>query len=157
MAAAAEDDDDEWQTKEPPSVPLTPGSRPPPQEGEIEFDPPLGSVPDFTAGIPILTGASERWSKGGGSIRLINILKDGENVAALRVLIKTTMAMAGVPAVVMALTYLLLPTTLVANENRMIWAGVAGIAAVQCVVVGFLIHAFSEGVESDAVASKKKQ
>ena len=130
------------------SVPLEPGTRPAPIEGEIEFDPPLGSVPDFTASIPILQGAAERWRKHGGSIRLLNILKEGDNVKALRALIWTTMAMFGFPLFVMGAAYAGLPSTVIAEENRMIWAGVAAIAAVQVVIIGFLWHAFNESDDS---------
>ena len=38
-------------------------------------DPPLGSVPDFTLTHPVLRGVRERWIKGGGSQRLIGILR----------------------------------------------------------------------------------
>ena len=132
------------------TVPLEPGTRPAPPSDEIEFDPPLGSVPDFTAAIPILQGAKERWTKGGGIIRLIGILKEGDNVAALRTLIRTTMAMFGVPLFVMGAAYTLLPASVVSDENRMIWAGVAALVAVQAVIVGFLVHAFNEPCDDDA-------
>ena len=123
------------------------GSRPPPTEGEIEFNPPLGSVPEFTFGHPVLSGAAERWRKGGGSGKLISMLKDGENAKAFRVLIRTTMAMVGLPAAVMLLAHTVVLDriwTFGSAGDKMVWTGVAGICAVQLVVLGFLIHAFTE-------------
>ena len=137
------------------TVPLVPGSRPVPMEGEVEFNPPLGSVPEFTASIPILQNASARWATGGGSIRLLGMLRDGQNVNALRSLIVATAAMFIFPLIVMALAYALLP---VAPENRIVCAGLAAIGAVQIVIVGFLVHAFTEDTSlptTDANTSKK--
>lgn len=58
------------------------------------------------------------------------------------------MAMFGFPLFVMGAVYAGLPSTVVAEENRMIWAGVAAIAAVQVVIIGFLWHAFNESDDS---------
>ena len=41
----------------------------------LHSDPPLGSVPDFTFSHPVLRGMNERWRRGGGSTRLMAILK----------------------------------------------------------------------------------
>ena len=78
------------------------------------------------------------------------MLKDGENVHALRTLIRTTMAMFGVPLLVMAATYWLMPAAVVSDQNRMVCAGIAAICSVQLVIVGFLVHAFNEPTSMDA-------
>ena len=44
-------------------------------ESEITFDPPLGFVPDFTFKHPIFSGAAERWNRGGGSKRLLAMMR----------------------------------------------------------------------------------
>jgi hypothetical protein len=151
-----------------PPVPLEtkgPGSRPEPTEGEIEFNPPLGSVPEFTFSHPVLSGATERWRKGGGSGRLLGMLKEGSNRRAFLVLVRTTIAMVGVPALAMLLAhYVVLDriTTFHSPADKVVWTGAAGIAAVQLVIVGFLVHAFREGEdeeepEGSKVGSKKSQ
>ena len=93
-------------------------------------------------------------------MRLIGILKEGDNVAALRTLIRTTMAMFGVPLFVMGATHALLPASVCSDENRMVCAGVAALVAVQVVVVGFLVHAFNEPCDTasdgTADAAQKK-
>lgn len=125
-------------------------------------DPPLGGVPDFTASIPTLTSASERWSKGGGSLGLIKILKTGENAHALQTLIRTTGFMIGVPASVMLIAYMLVLDQLFVFKSagdKMLYAGIAGIVAVQIVIGGFIAYAFSDTNEADAdapAADKKR-
>ena len=71
----------------------------------VRSDPPLGSVPDFTASIPMLRGVGERWKKGGGSAALISILKDQGNRTAFKLLVRTTSAMFGLPLLVFFLAH----------------------------------------------------
>lgn len=107
------------------SVPLEPGTRPVVQD-EIEFNPPLGSVPDFTFSHPVLRGATDRWQKGGGGQRLVEMLKDGENIRSFHVLVRTTAAMFAVPMCVMAVTYLFVLDRVFVFSNpadKMLYAG----------------------------------
>lgn len=140
-----------------------PGKRPVASD-EIEFDPPLGGVSEFTLKHPVLSGATERWNRGGGMPGLITMLR--VNPDALRLLIKTTMAMAGVPFGVMMLSYHVVLDrlfTFQSNSDKMVWAGVAALCAVQCVIIGFLVTAFREDVDDTpdeaaaAPAQKKDQ
>jgi hypothetical protein len=124
--------------------------------GEIEFDPPLGPADGLSH--PVLRGATERWTKGGGSQRLLQLLKDGSNARSFRVLVCTTAAMVGVPAFVMAVAYSVVLDrffTFGSAADKMVYAGIAGICAVQAVVIGFLVYAFREE-EADAAASRPK-
>ena len=62
-------------------------------------------------------------------------------------LVKTTMWMLGAPTIAILLAYYVLldlifdfPT----RGDKMMAAGIVGMGAVQCVIIGFLIHAFNE-------------
>ena len=81
------------------------------------------------------------------------------NPEALRLLIKTTMAMAGIPFTAMMLSYHVVLDRLFTFQSagdKMLYAGVVAICAVQLVVIGFLIAAFREGDGEDG-AEKKEQ
>merc|ERR1712032_347355 len=126
-------------------------------DGEIEFDPPLGKMPPFTFMHPVLHGASERWKSGGGSKRLMEILKSSDvNMRSMRTLIKFTMLMGMVPMLTMFLCYkfvLELFFTFEYASDKMLYAGIAAIGSVQLVIVSFLITAFTE--PDDASETKK--
>ena len=141
-----------------------------------------GSDPEWTASIPIMADAAKRWKQGGGSLALIQMLRyiasrlhipqcmqsdrvgavrrAGANLSALRVLIRTTMLMFGVPAIVMILTYGVVLDQLFTFEKageKMVYAGIAGIVSVQFVVIGFLIYAFNEPTDEEPSAAEGKK
>ena len=81
--------------------------------------------------------------------------RDGSNLKAFNVLVRTTMAMVGVPALAMlSCHYVFLDMffTFRSPSDKMLWSGVAGIAAVQFVVVCFLWHAFTESTDEPVAA-----
>mmetsp|Transcript_21380 Transcript_21380/g.53325 ORF Transcript_21380/g.53325 Transcript_21380/m.53325 type:complete len:144 (+) Transcript_21380:51-482(+) len=127
---------------------------------EIEFDPPLGKVPNFTFSHPVLVGSVDRWRKNGGSTRLLQILKHGSNAKSFRVLVVVSAAMVAVPAVVMLASYAVLVDLLVrapSAADRMMYAGIAAMISVQVVVIAFLVYAFNERDEPDATRDDDKK
>lgn len=80
---------------------------------------------------------------------------------SFRTLVRFTIAMFAVPAVVMALVYALLPMWLgpsVARRDLVMYSGIAAIGSVQFVVAAYIVYAFNEP-EPDAAseaASKKR-
>ena len=78
----------------------------------------------------------------------------------LRVLIHTTIAMFGVPMLVMLLTYHVVIDQFLAWRSppeKMVYAGIAGVFAVQFVIIGFLLYAFSEPDDESASTENKKE
>jgi len=119
-----------------------------------------GEDTEWTAAIPMFSGAARRWKEGGGSAALLTLLKSGSNVTALRVLIRTTMAMVGVPALVMLIAYYIVLDqifTFGKPAEKMLYAGIAGICSVQFVIVGFLVFAFNEPQDEPVAATKKSE
>ena len=144
-------------SSEVPAVPLEPGERPKPLPGEAEFDPP-DPLGNFTFSHPVLSGAADRWRQGGGSARLLAMLKDGSNLQAFQVLVRTTVAMVCVPLLVMVVMHYVVLDQLASFRSaadKVVWTGVAGIAATQLVVVAFLIHAFRDEPPDEDAATKK--
>ncbi len=130
--------------------------------GAIEFDPPLGKMPPWSFRHPVLDGASERWRKGGGGERLLQILKHGENASTFSTFIVFSAAMFLVPAAVMLLAHTLVLDmffTFGSSGDKMMYSGIAGICSVQLVVICFLVFAFNEKVEPEegAAADAKKK
>jgi len=94
------------------------------------------------------------------SDRVGAVRRSGANVSALRVLIRTTMFMFGVPAIVMMFAYGVVLDQLFTFEKageKMVYAGIAGIASVQFVVIGFLIYAFNEPIDEEPSAAEGKK
>jgi hypothetical protein len=82
-------------------------------------------------------------------------LRTDGNESALKVLVYTTMAMFGVPAIVMLVSYTLVLDQLFTFRSagdKMMYAGIAGICSVQLVIFGFVFYAFSE---TDAQSKKR--
>ena len=68
--------------------------------------------------------------------------------------------MFGVPALVMMIAYyVVLPQlfTFQAASDKMLYAGIAGICSVQIVIVGFLVHAFTESDDGAATTAAEKK
>ena len=70
------------------------------------------------------------------------------------------MFMFGVPAIVMMLAYGVVLDQFFTFEKageKMVYAGIAGIASVQFVIVGFLVYAFNEPADEEASATESKK
>ena len=71
---------------------------------------------------------------------------------------RATAAMFGVPALVMFVAHSLVLDQLFtfrSAADKMLYAGIAGLCAVQLVIVGFLIHAFTEQDDEPPTTTKK--
>jgi hypothetical protein len=70
------------------------------------------------------------------------------------------MFMFGMPAIVMMFAYGVVLDQLFTFEKageKMVYAGIAGIASVQFVVIGFLIYAFNEPIDEEPSAAEGKK
>ena len=77
----------------------------------------------------------------------------------MSMLVRATAAMFGVPALVMLLAHWFVLDQLFtfrSAADKMLYAGIAGLCAVQLVVVGFLIHAFTEKDDEPPSSNAKK-
>ena len=73
---------------------------------------------------------------------------------------RTTSAMFGVPALVMLISYYVVLDQLFtfgSPADKMLYAGISGICAVQAVIIGFLVYAFSEPVDEATPGGVKKE
>ena len=91
------------------------------------------------------------------------VRREDGNIDALRTLVRTTIAMVAVPAIVMLLMNNLILDRLFTFQtagDKMLWAGIAGLCSVQCVVIAFLVAAFrddgGETPKAGAGAEQKK-
>jgi hypothetical protein len=115
------------------------------------------SMPANTFAIPALAMARARWNAGGGSQRLMAILRTPDNVAALRGLVMATSAMFLLPLGTMALCYYFLLDQFFTFRNineKIVYSGVAGICMVQAVVIWFVVSAFREPIDSAPAAER---
>ena len=125
-------------------------------------------MPEFTFRHHVLDGAAERWRTGGGSKRLLQMLRraqfcsprarpkiaprpprtaaagDPANVASFQRLLRFTTAMFVVPLATMTVAFMVLEPLVAKPADRMVYAGVAAIVAVQAVIVAFLVSAWNE-------------
>jgi len=114
-------------------------------------------MPANTFGIPAIALARARWDTGGGSQRLMAILRTPDNAAALRQLVVATNAMIALPLATMALCHYVLLDQLFSFRNaneKVVYSGIAGICVVQAVVVWFVVSAFREGPEPAPAAAR---
>ena len=124
-------------------------------------------MPEFTFRHHVLDGAAERWRTGGGSKRLLQMLRraqfcstrapkicaaptacrrrrDPANVASFQRFLRFTTAMFVVPLATMTVAFMALEPLVAKPADRMVYAGVAAIVAVQAVIVAFLVSAWNE-------------
>ena len=125
-------------------------------------------MPEFTFRHHVLDGAAERWRTGGGSKRLLQMLRraqfcsatrapkicaaptarrrrrDPANVASFQRFLRFTTAMFVVPLATMTVAFMVLEPLVAKPADRMVYAGVAAIVAVQAVIVAFLVSAWNE-------------
>lgn len=116
-------------------------------------------MPEFTARIPVLRDVGERWKKGGGSGRLISILRDTGNREAFKLLVRTTTAMFALPLLVFLLAHNVVLEQLFTFKSpgdKGLWSGVCALATVQLVILGFLVSAFNETADDDSSDNSKQ-
>ena len=115
------------------------------------------SMPANTFAIPAIHMARARWNAGGGSQRLMTILREPDNVSAFRQLVIATTMMLLLPlGTMLACYYFLLEQFLTfRNESeKVVYSGIAGLGMVQVVVVWFVVSAMREPVEAAPAASR---
>lgn len=117
----------------------------------------LISMPANTFSIPAIALAKSRWNAGGGSQRLMAILRSPENMTALRKLMAATNAMITLPLGMMALCHFYLLDLFFTFRNaneKVVYSGIVGICMVQVVVIGFVVSAFREAPEAAPAAAR---
>lgn len=125
-----------------------------PQAGDSQSMPStqeMISMPANTFAIPAISMANARWKTGGGSQRLMAILRSPGNTSALRQLMTATNAMIALPLGTMALCHYFLLDQLFTFRNaneKVVYSGIAAICMVQVVVIWFVVSAFREEPEA---------
>ena len=115
------------------------------------------SMPANTFSIPAIHMARARWNAGGGSQRLMTILREPDNVSAFRQLVVATTMMLLLPLGTMVASYYFLLEQFFTFRNdgqKVLYSGIAGLGMVQVVVVWFVVSAMREPAEAAPAASR---
>mmetsp|Transcript_11708 Transcript_11708/g.30517 ORF Transcript_11708/g.30517 Transcript_11708/m.30517 type:complete len:156 (-) Transcript_11708:244-711(-) len=138
------------EEEKPAAVPATPKEMPTTKE--------MITMPANTFAIPAIALARARWDAGGGSQRLMSILRTQDNLRALRKLVVGTGAMVVMPMAVMFVCHVFLLDLFFTIRNpsqRVVYSGIAGLCAVQVVMVWFVVSAFREDAAESAPAAER--